>query len=163
MGGGPGLSRLFARSNAGGQRTGADSYRTVFWESNEFWLSWKSKGGGGGTNAVKGGISYLFPFPTQCQDNLIFFFHFWRTKPSSPHLCLHLAFAYQRNPIGTCFAYLHLISNFKWTCQKWSSFLFWMCEDYLACIINASTCNAATKQNKLISNGARGTFYIAFH
>lgn len=36
-----------------------------------------------------------------------------------PHLCLHFEFAYQRNPIGTCFAYLHLLSNFKWTCQKW--------------------------------------------
>lgn len=90
---------------------------------------------------------------------------FWGKKKNLhlPHLCLHFQFAYQRNPIGTCFAYLHLISNFKWTCQKWSSFLFWMCEDYLACIISASTCNIAKKQNKLISNNTRGTFYIAFH
>lgn len=110
--------------------------------------------------------SRIFPSQTQCQDNQIFlvFFSFLENKTFiPPHLYLHFQFAYQRNPIGTCFAYLHLISNFKWTCQKWSSFLFWMCEDYLACIISASTCNVATKQNKLISNGARGTFYIAFH
>lgn len=69
------LSRLFARTDAGGRRTGADSYRTVFWESNEFWLGFKSEGGGR-TNAAEGGISYLFPSPTQCQDNLIFFFTF---------------------------------------------------------------------------------------
>lgn len=108
--------------------------------------------------------SHIFPSPTQFQDNLIFFFVFFGEQNlHPPHLCLHFQFAYQRNPIGTCFAYLHLISNFKRTCQKWSSFLFWMCEDYLACIISASTCNAATKQNKLISNGTRGTFYIGFH
>lgn len=98
------------------------------------------------------------------QSDICFFFSFLENKTfSPPHLCLHFPLAYQRNPIGTCFAYLHLISNFKRTCQNWSSFLFWMCEDYLACIISASTCNAATKQNKLISNGTRGTFYTAFH
>lgn len=123
-------------------------------------------------NAIKVRISY-FSFPTKCHDNTIseiFFFsslkktHTHQKKNLHlPHLCLHFQFAYQRNPIGTCFAYLHLISNFKWTCQKWSSFLFWMCEDYLACIISASTCNIAKKQNKLISNNTRGTFYIAFH
>lgn len=74
---------------------------------------------------------------------IFFFLLFWKKTFISPHLCLHFQFAYQRNPIGTYFAYLHLISNFKWTCQKWSSFLFWMCEDYLACIISASTCNIA--------------------
>lgn len=113
-------------------------------------------------------VSHIFLF----QPNIMtipsqrgfFFLHIIKKNPLHlPHLCLHFQFAYQRNPIGTCFAYLHMISNFKWTCQKWSNFLFWMCEDYLACIISASTCNIAKKQNKLISNNTRGTFYIAFH
>lgn len=112
-------------------------------------------------------VSHIFLF----QQNIMtipsqrgFFLHIIKKNPLHlPHLCLHFQFAYQRNPIGTCFAYLHMISNFKWTCQKWSNFLFWMCEDYLACIISASTCNIAKKQNKLISNNTRGTFYIAFH
>lgn len=121
-------------------------------------------------NAIKGGIAHFF-FPAECHDNTIseifMFFLFLKKKdhPHPPHLCLHFQFAYQRNPIGTCFAYLHLISNFKWTCQKWSSFLFWMCEDYLACIISASTCNRAKKNPKTswFQTTRRGTFYSAFH
>lgn len=111
-------------------------------------------------------LTFFFSSRTSWQYHLRvgFFFHIIKKNPLHlPHLCLHFQFAYQRNPIGTCFAYLHMISNFKWTCQKWSNFLFWMREDYLACIISASTCNIAKKQNKLISNNTRGTFYIAFH
>lgn len=117
---------------------------------------------------VVSGLRFFVSSRTSWQYHLRGFFFFILLKKKKnplhlPHLCLHFQFAYQRNPIGTCFAYLHMISNFKWTCQKWSNFLFWMCEDYLACIISASTCNIAKKQNKLISNNTRGTFYIAFH
>lgn len=90
----------------------------------------------------------FFPLLAECHDKQNFSF-FKRKKiiikPSSPPPLFALPFAYQRNPNGTCFAYLHLISNFKWTCQKWSSFLFWMRQDYLACIISASTCNISHK------------------
>lgn len=91
--------------------------------------------------------SIFFSLPAECHDKQNFFFLRGKIiiKPSSPPPLFALPFAYQRNPNGTCFAYLHLISNFKWTCQKWSSFLFWMRQDYLACIISASTCNISHK------------------
>lgn len=146
---------LWRRRTANRSRFLSDGVLRVKWMNRAADRAWQ--------NTVKGGGSYFSFSNTMSRQSDIFFFFFGEQNLHPPHLCLHFQFAYQRNPIGTCFAYLHLISNFKRTCQKWSSFLFWMCEDYLACIISASTCNAATKQNKLISNGTRGTFYIAFH